>query len=143
MTADVLALLDPGDMDAALLVASGLVGEGAAVEYLTWRREADLPEPSAVIADPASVGWSGLEPSRVWAILAGVVGYSTGRGTVEAWRAAWGPLAVAAEHGKGDVAAACVRTLLSSRPPNALPPREARGFVGILTDAGLMPTGAA
>lgn len=28
--------------------------------------------------------------------VAGVVAYSTGRGTVEAWRAAWGPLAVGA-----------------------------------------------
>src|SRR5207244_4181585 len=85
------------------LPASGLVGEGAAVEYLTWRREADLPDPAQVVADPTGVAWRSLDPSRVWAILAGVVGHSAGRGTVEAWRAGWGPLAVAAEMGKGDV----------------------------------------
>jgi hypothetical protein len=109
MTADVLALLSDRDSDAAYMAAAGLVGEGAAVEYLTWRREADLPDPAVVVADPHSVAWRSLDPSRVWAILAGVVGYSTGRGTVEAWRDGWGPLAVAAEQGRGDVAAACAR----------------------------------
>jgi hypothetical protein len=67
-----------------------------------------------------------------------VVGYSTGRGTVEAWRDGWRPLAVAAEHGKGDVLAACARTLLLGRPANARPPQEVRAFTGILADAGLL-----
>jgi hypothetical protein len=138
MTADILALLADDDAEAAYVAASGLVGEGAAVEYLTWRREADLPDPADVVADPTRVAWRALDPSRVWAILAGVVGYSAGRGTVEAWREGWGPLAVAAEMGKGDVAAACARTLLTARPPNARPPQEVRAFIGVLTDAGLM-----
>jgi hypothetical protein len=94
MTADVLSLLADNDTESAHLAACGLVGEGAAVEYLTWRREADLPDPVAVIADPTSVAWHRLDPSRVWAILAGAIGYSTGKGSVEAWREAWGPLAM-------------------------------------------------
>jgi len=138
MTADVLALLADDDAESAHLAACGLVGEGAAVEYLTWRREADLPDPIAVIADPTCVAWRRLDPSRVWAILAGVVGYSSGKGTVEAWREAWGPLAAAAEQGKGDVAAACARTLLIARPPNARPPHQVRAFTGVLSDAGLL-----
>jgi hypothetical protein len=40
--------------------------------------------------------------------------------------------------GKGDVAAACARTLLQARPPNARPPHEVRAFIGVLCDAGLM-----
>ncbi len=90
MTADILALLADNDAEAAYVAAGGLVGEGAAVEYLTWRREADLPHPADVVADPTRVAWRSLDPSRVWAILAGVVGYSAGRGTVEAWREGWG-----------------------------------------------------
>src|ERR671939_1809984 len=82
MTADVLALLADDDSEAAYLATCGLVGEGAAVEYLTWRREADLPDPASVVADPRSVAWRSLDPSRTWAILAGVVGYSPRRGTV-------------------------------------------------------------
>ena len=54
--------------------------------------------------------------------------------SVEAWREGWGPLAVAAEMGKGDVAAACARTLLIARPPNARPPLEVRAFVGVLRE---------
>jgi hypothetical protein len=138
MTADVLAVLDEQDIEAAHLVTCGLVGEGAALEYLTWRRQADLPEPAAVIADPRSVAWRSLDPSRTWAVLAGVVGYSTGVGTVDAWRQGWGPLAVAAESGKGDVAAACARTLLRARPANARPPAEVRAFTQVLSDAGLL-----
>ena len=138
MLADVLALLADDDTQAAHISACGLVGEGPAVEYLTWRREADLPDPAQVVADPTCVAWRKLDPSRAWAILAGVVGYSTGRGTVEAWRAAWGPLAMAADMGKGDVAAACARSLLVARPPNARPPLEVRAFTGVLRDAGLM-----
>src|ERR671926_182048 len=138
MAADVLALLAEDDTDAAYLATCGLVGEGAGVEYLTWRREADLPDPASVVADPRSVQWRRLDPSRTWAILAVVVAYTAGKGTVEAWRAAWGPLAVATELGKGDVAAACARTLLMARPPNARPPHEVRAFIGILSDAGLM-----
>jgi hypothetical protein len=94
--------------------------------------------PAVVVADPGSVSWRTLDPSRVWAILAGVVGYSTGRGTIEAWREGWRPLATAAEMGKGDVAAACARTLLIARPPNARPPTEVRAFIGVLRDAGLL-----
>jgi len=133
-----VALLADDDHDAAYLAACGLVGEGAAVEYLTWRREADLPDPADVVADPHVVHWQSLEPSRVWAILAGVVGYSTGRGTVEAWRSGCGPLAVAAQEGQGDVAGACARALLRARPASARPPAEVRGFMSVLSDAGLM-----
>jgi hypothetical protein len=138
MLADVLALLADDDNEAAHLAACGLVGEGPAIEYLTWRRETDLPDPVLVIANPGSVAWRSLDPSRVWAILAAVIGLSTGKNTIEAWRAAWGPLAAAAEMGKGDVAAACARSLLVARPPNARPPLEVRAFVGVLRDAGLM-----
>jgi len=49
-----LALLADDDTEAAHLAACGLVGEGPAIEYLTWRREADLPDPALVIANPAT-----------------------------------------------------------------------------------------
>ncbi len=80
MTADVLALLAEDDADAAYIAASGLVGEGAAVEYLTWRREADLPDPALVIADPKQCELAIAESIAGLGHLAGVVGYSTGRG---------------------------------------------------------------
>jgi hypothetical protein len=143
MTADLLSLLPDNATDAALLAASGLVGDGAAFEYLTWRRHADLPDPAVVIADPGSIDWRALDPSRTWAVLTAVVAHCVGQGTKDAWRAAWGPLGVAAEHDRADVAAACVRTLMRARPANVSVPRSASAFRDVLAEAGLMSGGAA
>jgi hypothetical protein len=138
MAADVLALLDPTDTDAALLAVSGLVGTGPATEFMAWRRTSDLPHPAAVLEDPSSVAWASLRPDHAWVILSSVVAYSTAKNTKTAWTAAWGPLAAAAEHNLGDIAAANVRTLMRARPTNANPPATARALVQVVTDAGLM-----
>lgn len=139
MTADVLALLDPTDTAATLLAASGLVGDGPASEYLTWRAGRDLPEPADVIADPESIPWADHTPDTTWAVLSAVVAHATAPGTKTAWNDAWNVLATAAEHGKGDVAAATARTLLLARPAGATPPASVRKFTGVLADAGLVP----
>lgn len=139
MTADVLAFLDPADTPATLLAASGLVGEGAATEYIAWRSLNDLPDPADVLADPASVPWATLEPSRAWATLTAVTAYATADGTKTGWTAAWAPLAVAASAGLQDVAAANARALIKSRPTGTRPPASAKSFLAILMDAGLIP----
>ncbi len=139
MTADVLAFLDPGDTPATLLAASGLVGEGAATEYIGWRSLNDLPDPADVLADPGSVAWATLEPSRAWATLTAVTAYATADGTKKGWLSAWAPLAVAASAGLQDVAAANARALLNSRPTGTNPPASAKAFLAILTEAGLIP----
>ncbi|GAB6855898.1 ATP-binding protein [Microbacterium xylanilyticum] len=143
MTADVLAFLDPGDTPAALLAVTGLVGEGPATEFITWRAMQDLPDPADVLANPESVAWADLEPSRAWAILTGVTAYATADRTKGGWIDAWKPLAVAATAGLQDVAAANARALLNTRPTNTNPPASARAFLSILSDAGLIPTEAA
>lgn len=138
MTADVLALLNPNDEDAAYMAASGLVGPGPALEYLTWLKNSDLPEPHDVLTDPKSIPWATMANDRLWATLDAVVAYSLGAGTKTAWRAAWTPLAHAAEAGRADIAALSARTLLLARPTNTTPPREARAFTQALTDAELL-----
>jgi MoxR-like ATPase len=149
MTADVLAALtpcpsDPTGEDAEFLAVTGLVGEGAGTEFLTWRRLNDLPDPADVLAAPGDVDWQSLDPSRAWAILAGVIALCTGRRTATAWREAWKPLATAAESGLGDVAAAHAVVLMRARPATATPPREVRKFTTVLSDAGVLtPTTAA
>lgn len=127
--------------DAALMAASGLVGPGPAAEFMTWRAEANLPDPEAFIEDPASVNWDDLTaaPDRAWAALAGVVAFATDRGTQEVWRAAWGPLGEACEHNLADVATACSLPLMSTRPGQARPPATVKKFTPALRGAGLMP----
>ena len=136
MVAQVLPHLRDDDSAAVQAVVFGLVGEGAGVEFLTWRQNADLPDPVAVIEDPASFDW-GSRPDRVWAVLSGVTAWAAARATVEAWRSAWGPLVAAAEAGAPDVAGAAARTLARARPANAAVPRAARRFAPMLVAAGL------
>jgi hypothetical protein len=62
------------DADARHAAVYGLVGEGTGTEFLNWLLAADLPDPAAVLADPAGVNWKD-RPDRVWAILAGVVAH--------------------------------------------------------------------
>lgn len=139
MTADVLALLPETDTSARMLAATGLVGPGAATEFLLWCQHADLPDPADVLADPATVTWADLDPSRAWVVLTGTVALATAPATTTAWRSGWAVLAAAADAGLADVSAACARMLLTARPANARPPREARAFTTLLTDAGLIP----
>lgn len=142
MAADVLALLDPLDTGACLTAAAGLVGEGAAAEFMTWRALGDLPHPADVIEHPDSVSWLDTEPSRTFAILAAVVSHTTALGTQAAWRAGWAPLAAAAKAGRADVAAMQARALMRARPGAAKPPAIVREFAPVLTAAGLMPEGS-
>lgn len=143
MLARSLTHLREDDHAAAQAVTFGLVGEGAGVEFLSWRREADLPDPARVVEDPSIVSWRD-RPDRVWAVLSGVVGWATGQGTVEAWRKAWGPLLAAANAGAPDVAAAAARALGRTRPAAAQVPAAARReFTPILVAAGLVEGGAA
>lgn len=125
MLARVLAHLRADDHAAVQAATFGLVGEGAGIEFLTWREQADLPDTDAVVADPSIVDWS-ARPDRTWAVLSGVVAWAAARGTVEAWRAAWGPLVAAADAGAPDVAAATARTLGRIRPAKASVPAVVR-----------------
>ena len=143
MLALALANVRDDDHAARQAVVFGLVGEGVGVEFLTWCVQADLPDPVAVVADPSIVDWSD-RPDRVWAVLAGVVGWATAQGTVAAWRSAWGPLLAAAQHGAPDVAAAAARPLGRSRPANATVPAAVRTqFAPVLAAAGLTEASAA
>lgn len=137
MLAAALAHTRDYDTAARQALAFGLVGEGTGVAFLTWWRDADLPDPAAVIEDPSIVDWSG-RPDRVWAVLNGVVGWATARRSAEAWRAAWAPMVACAEHGGADVATAAVRALGRIRPASATVPASARRFTPILQAAGLI-----
>ena len=60
----------------ALLIA-GSVGPGAAAEYLAWREDLDLPDPEAVLSDPAS--YSAARPRRCWRTTRQPAGRRPGR----------------------------------------------------------------
>ena len=137
MLAASLAHVRDEDHAARQALVFGLVGEGAGIEFIEWAARIDLPDPAAVVADPSVVDWTD-RPDRVWTILSGVVAWAASRGSVTAWREAWGPLLSAAQAGAVDVAAAAARSLNRARPANARPPAGVREvFAPVLRDAGL------
>lgn len=143
MLAAALANVRDDDTAARQAVVFGLVGEGVGVEFLTWVSHADLPDPQAVVDDPAVMDWTG-RPDRVWAVLSAVVGWAASAGTADAWRKAWGPLLAAAEAGAPDVAAAAARPLAACRPASAKVPAAVRTrFQPVLVAAGLTGQAAA
>lgn len=143
MLADVLAQLRADDLAAIETAVTGLVGEGAGIEFLSWLQHADLPDPESVTADPSIVEWAKERQDRVWAILQGVVTLAAERGTTDAFRAAWKPLGAAADAGVADMAAAAARTLATFRPVNVRIPAEMRKFEPMLRSAGLLGEDAA
>lgn len=126
------------DDDVAAILVSGCVGDGAAMEFLTWRRDLDLPDPEAVLREPEKF----TIPKRgdqAFAILTAVVTAAVGNLTRDRWLAAWTVLARAADQGAKDIAAAAAKALAQARKPNLpLPQKELQGFIPLLKAGGLM-----
>lgn len=119
----------------ATLVA-GCVGEGPALEWLSFLSDLDLPDPEALLADPASFEL----PKRgdlALAVLSAVAAAVVERTTGERWEAAWQIVErAAASH--PDVAATAARSLARCRPDGAAAPESAAALVPVLTAAGLL-----
>jgi hypothetical protein len=114
----------------------GAVGDGAGVEFLVWLTEMDLPDPEAVLADPASFVLP-ERGDRAYAALAAVAAAVAALPTPERWAAGWQVLgAVAAT--VPDVAAVAARVLARCRPEDVAMPPEIKLFLPVLRDAGLI-----
>lgn len=138
-TAEAFAHLADGDVDAQQVVAGGLVGDGAAVELLTWWHHDDLPDPAAVLADPATVDWHD-RADRVWAVLGAVAAHTAAAGDPATWTDALAVVEAAASADAGDLAAPYVQDLLRVRPAGVpVPASVVTAFRPLLSRAGLVP----
>lgn len=143
--ARVIAYLRDDDTEAILQAASGLVGDGAAVEFLTWVEHDDLPNPADVLADPSVYDWTSRD-DRTFAVLSGVIAYTAAADTptvaADRWAKAWEVLAAAAEANKADIATAFVHPMMTIRPPvkgSKVPASAMAAFRRTLVDAGMLP----
>jgi hypothetical protein len=124
--------------EARSLLVLGAVGEGAGIEFLSWRLNMDLPDPEEVLADPD--GFEVPERSdRAFAVLTGVAAVAIARGDADSWSAAWRVVARVASLAP-DVAALAARSLAGARPPGGQLPVELFELMPVLRAAGLMPT---
>jgi hypothetical protein len=122
--------------EARFALVTGSVGEGPGVEFLTWLSEMDLPDPEAVLADPAAFVMP-ERGDRAYAVLSSVAGAVAADPTPARWDAGWRVVVRAAERAP-DVAAMAARVLAKCRPPGASPPTEIKAFLPLLRDAGML-----
>ncbi|MEV0823757.1 AAA family ATPase [Nonomuraea rubra] len=118
------------------VLVAGAVGEGAALEFLSWLEHLDLPDPVAVLADPDAFELP-RRGDRAFAVLTSVVAVAVAAGDVERWDAAWKVIAKAARTAP-DVATLAARTLAGRRPPGARIPAALLELTPILRSAGLL-----
>ena len=124
--------------DVILLLVSGSVGPGAARELLAWRREADLPDPEEVLADPSKFRLP-ERGDRQFAVLGALAAAVRSNPTRERWEAAFEVVQQAVAMGSADVAAVAARSLAQDIPPgvDALP-SAVGALAPVLDRAGLL-----
>src|SRR5262245_47075192 len=105
------------------LAIAGAVGTGAAAEFLAWRQDLDLPDPEAVLLDPASFRLPD-RGDRAYAALAAVTAAVIADNTPARWEAAWTAISAATKQRQTDIAVAAVRSLIVHRPDGAVPPAD-------------------
>ncbi|MGI9951410.1 MoxR family ATPase [Moorellaceae bacterium AZ2] len=140
MAARLLAACDAAQVgeDVAAPLVCGCVGEGVGLEFISWRRALDLPDPEEVLQNPSNF----RVPERgdqAFAVLAAVVSAAVRNLTPERWLAAWAVLARAVDQGVKDIAAAAAQALAKARKPGLpLPQKDIRGFLPLLQKGGLL-----
>lgn len=113
----------------------GCVGDGPASELLAWLATADLPDPTAVLLNPACLDLP-MRGDRLLAVLGGVVAEVAAVPDESFWEAAWQVLSRAADAGQGDVAAVVARPLLALRQEGWALPAAIEAFAPLLRAAG-------
>jgi hypothetical protein len=123
------------DTDAVI----GLIGEGSGLQFLSWREKMNLPSPEMVLEDPK------LLPERedqAFVTLYAVASLAVSAKDHSTWQKAWGVMGVATQRRLVDVAAPAAMILAEAKPKHARPPKEAREFLGLWQESGLLNLGS-
>jgi len=136
MVSRILPHIDSRDTAAQHMAVAGLVGEGAAVEFLTYLANADLPDPLDVLADPQSVTWADMREDQVWAVLRGVKAVAE-RDTTR-WTDAWNVVVAAVDDSRADVGIVVVTDLFHARPDGIRMPSVTGKMIPLMERAGLI-----
>jgi hypothetical protein len=136
--ATLLAACEAGQAspDALALLVAGAVGPGAALEFLSWLENLDLPDPMKVLADPDSFDLP-RRSDRAFAVLTAVASVAVAANEVQLWDSAWRVVAKAAQTAP-DVATLVARTLAGNRPEGAQIPTTLLELAPVLRAAGLL-----
>lgn len=105
-------------------VVQGCIGEGAAIEFLTWVRALDLPDPEELLADPKLYKPS-TRGDLNYAILLSVVSAVLRKNDLDRWNAAFAIIETQCEKAV-DIACLPASQLVNNRPSGAKIPRTIR-----------------
>ncbi|WP_028987548.1 AAA family ATPase [Thermicanus aegyptius] len=146
-----LAALEAAEMgeDEMLVAASGAVGRGTALEFFTFVREVDLPDPDQFLRDPKTFHLTG-RGDRDYAIVNSVVAAAIRHNNIKSWMAAWEVLGRTAEQGSPAIGASGAQALkawqskaegnlkseMNKHLKDILP--HLQKFVPLLKEAGMM-----
>ncbi|ATL68830.1 AAA family ATPase [Nocardia terpenica] len=123
--------------DVLSLLVRGTVGDGPGFELLTAIDRMDLPDPEALLADPAAADLPERGDLRQ-AVLDGVVAAVRRRPDKSRWDAAWALLVKAVETGAPDLVVVPATTLATLRQDNWAVPasiEQLAGMVSVSRDA--------
>ena len=133
-----VAVSSGASTDVQLTLLAGCVGPGPARELLNWSRDADLPDPEAILADPDGFRLPD-RGDRQFAILSAVAAAVVANPTAERWQAGFAVIEQAVKRGAPDIGAVAARALASCVPDDvgALPP-SLTSLAPVLAGAGLL-----
>jgi hypothetical protein len=124
--------------DVTLTLIAGCVGPGAARELLTWQREADLPDPEEILANPSKFRLPD-RGDRQFAVLSALAAAVEANCTKERWEAAFEIVQKAVSQGSADVAAVAARALAKNVPPGVTAlPAAVGSLAPVLDRAGVL-----
>lgn len=123
--------------DVRIELVAGCVGEGPAMEFVTWAEELDLPDPETLIADPDSFKMPN-RGDRAFAVLASVASAILHNNSPKRWQNGWKIMAKAHDAGQPDIAASAATMLAHNRPPKAAPTADVAKFSKIMEKAGII-----
>ncbi len=113
-----------GMEEAVLPLMSGTIGEPIAIEFVTWLRANDLPDPEALLANPASWKPDAKKPDRAYAVCLAVTAAALDGGPdmpkkkkMERWHQCWRVLERALPLGKELVAISARRMANAKSKP--------------------------
>ena len=131
--------IDAGKEEIYPLIAEGIIGKPAALEWCTWLRKNDLPDPEILLASPNSWKPDVREQDKVFATCFAVAeaacsdGYGTNKFTKkirgERWLAAWHVLGRAIDLGKGIIVIAARRLCKVANRPEVAFDKETRRII--------------
>jgi hypothetical protein len=126
--------------DVRVSMVAGAIGSAAALEFINWTKDLDLPDPEFLLENPNKYKVP-KRSDQVYAVLSSVLAAAINNLTKERWMATWSILAKTAQEKAPDIAAFAARTLIRKVDLNSglpIPKKEIAVFHPILKEAGII-----